>query len=102
MSQGGGRYKIFCRADKEAGRAHKVDGADSVQFAYTISPQQPKPMPTPDDGTMTLAISTKAVFIKDFGDGNLGKWMVIYFRWYNTKRPLLAGGWSPMYVVPIA
>ncbi len=101
QSLGGGRYKIFCRSDKEEGRAHKVDGADSVQYAYTISPQQPKPSPTPDDGTMTLAISTKAVFIKDLGVHNQANWLAIYFRWYNTKHPQLAGGWSPMHLLPI-
>lgn len=101
-SLGGGRYKITCLADKEAGRAHKVEGADSVQFAYTISPQPPKPSPTPDDGTMTLAIATRAIFIQNFGSANLACWLTIYFRWYNTKHPLLAGPWSPLYILPIA
>jgi hypothetical protein len=51
---------------------------------------------------MSKDIITKAAFEFDAGFTNQGKWLVVYFRWYNTKHPDLAGKWSPMVTIAIS
>jgi hypothetical protein len=100
-SAGTGMYEISCKGSYHEGRSRKVDGADSVQFSYAINAQQPATVPAPDAAGMIKDISTTAIFTQDFGSDNLGKWLTIYFRWYNTKHPQLAGAWSAVQVVAI-
>lgn len=89
-------YEIKCVGENVSGHAHKVVGADSVQYAYLIADEEPATSPTPDDGTMSFGLSTTALFTVNFGTISQGKWLGIYFRWYNTKHPNLAGPWGIM------
>jgi hypothetical protein len=100
-SMGRGLYEFACRGVQDASRASKVHGADSVQIAYSIVAQQPTLPPAPDDVSMSNDIATTAIFQHDFGAANITKLLIIYFRWYNTKHPTLAGAWSAMQVVAI-
>jgi hypothetical protein len=59
------------------------------------------PLPAANDPMMRQQFSTHAKFIAEFGPESSGKWLVIYFRWYNTKHPNLAGTWSEGHVVAI-
>jgi hypothetical protein len=47
-------------------------------------------------------INKHAHFHFDAGSANQGKWLVIYFRWYNTSHLELAGVWSTMILTVIA
>lgn len=94
QSEGRGLYEFSCKSTTDSSRASKVEGANSVQFAYMISATALNPLPTPDGDTMIRDIATTAIFVKDFGAENQGRWLTIYFRWYNTIHPHLAGPWS--------
>jgi hypothetical protein len=102
---GGGVIAAEVRADKDETRPSiPVDeGADSVQYAWAIFDKREdttKEGVSPDD--MQKATSTRASFDFDAGMTNQGRWLVIYFRWYNTKHPNLAGKWSVMQVIAIS
>ena len=51
---------------------------------------------------MMKEIFTKSVFTFHMGVENVGKKMVAYLRWYNTKHPELAGPWSDVTLIVIA
>ena len=101
VSEGRGEYEISCKSTHDASRASKVPGADSILYAHVITNQVLSPLPTPDDGSMIHDIATTSIFHRDFGAENQGKWLVIYFRWYNTKHPNLAGPWSTVQTLAI-
>jgi hypothetical protein len=98
---GRGLYEATCRGAQDGSRASKVHGADSIQYAYTIVAAPPTTPPAPNDPTMSTGIATTAIFQHDFGAANITKYLIIYFRWYNTKHPNLAGAWSAMQMVAI-
>jgi hypothetical protein len=43
-----------------------------------------------------MNISTKGAFMLQGGVECEGKRLYIYFRWYNTKHPDIAGPWSQL------
>ena len=90
---GGGDVDFKCRTSTDASRASIADGADCVQYAYKIGDPAPA---NPSDGT-TKEISTKASF--RFHAGKTGVKMYVFFRWYNTKHPELAGSWGNMLTI---
>jgi hypothetical protein len=107
MVKAAGRGLIRCvvryGGDESRPSIPRPDGADSVQYACAVFNTKEETMNeklTPDE--MRKEISTKASFQFDAGFANQAKWLVIYFRWYNTKHPNLAGTWSVMYVLAIA
>lgn len=97
----GSLYEISCKGQTEFGRAHKVAGADSVQFAYMTAATQLATTPRATDAGMQTGLSTTAHFTFDFGEPAIGQWLYIYFRWYNTKHPEIAGGWSAPQLISI-
>jgi hypothetical protein len=107
----GGSGLSFKCTDSE-GKA-KAEGADSVQMAWMIieddnaGPPPPPPgggddFPDADDKRMTREIFTKSHFVKHFGSENIKKRVVVFFRWYNTRHPALAGEWTEIMVIVIA
>ena len=110
---GGGELKFSCRTAHDDHRASKAEGADSVQLAYMIvdlSNSNPMPaaagagdpIPTPDTKGMVKEAFTKSQFTFNAGVDNVGKRLVVFARWWNTKHAELAGPWSPITVVVIA
>lgn len=99
----GGDIKFICRTSHDDHRASKADRSDSIQMAYLIQNPEPAAQP-PGSGTteeeeldpddLTQQTFTKAIFVKHFGGKMVGKKVVVFFRWYNTKHPELAGPWS--------
>jgi hypothetical protein len=104
--EAGGRGVIECavRANKDETRSSipREDGADSVQYAWAVVDKETDGIKDLNDSRLKRDISTKAIFEFDAGSVNQGKWIVLYFRWYNTKRPTIAGKWSPMIITVIA
>jgi hypothetical protein len=105
VAGGRGAIEVEVRAEEDQSRPSiPTDaGADSVQYAWKVfatKEETANPNLTPEE--MTRDISTKARFEFDAGFANQGKWLVIYFRWYNTKRPNLAGQWSAMTTLAIS
>lgn len=111
----GAALKFSCRTSGDDKLPSKHPDSDSIQLAYkvegdTASSPQPNPnpepedngLPNPDSDEMVKEIFTKASFVKNFGMHNKGKLVVIYLRWYHTKRPHLAGPWSAVQAVVIA
>jgi len=109
---GGGELKFSCRTAHDDHRASKAEGADSVQLAYMVvvpndNPTPPPPgggddIPTPNTKGMAKEVFTKSQFTFHAGVDNVGKRMVVFARWWNTKHPELAGPWSPISIVVIA
>lgn len=106
---GGGELRFTCRTATDSSRASIPEGADSVQVAFQIMDKDTKPegegegsLPNPDDGSMRRELFTKAQFTFEAGMANVGRLMVIYTRWYNTKHPKLAGPWSNVTAAVIA
>ena len=89
---GGGQLAFKCRSHA-TGRATMCEGANSVQFCYVIG-TAPE---APGLEGQNKEISTKASFTFVLDPSYAGKQIYVYFRWYNTKYPHLAGPWSTMY-----
>jgi len=87
---GGGVVNIKCYTTT-AQRAGICDDADSVQFLYCTGDTAPE---SAEAAGLTKDLFTKATFTLPLGAGSAGKKLFIYFRWYNTKHPELAGPWS--------
>jgi len=49
-----------------------------------------------DAENMKRDISTKASFVLALSSASSTQSLFIYFRWYNTKHPELAGPWSAL------
>jgi hypothetical protein len=101
--RGHGVFDIHVRAASDASRPSipRDAGADSVQFSYGISETAAAAITDPNSKLLQRSISPKAHFEFEAGSENQGKWLVIYFRWYNTSYPAIAGDWSTMAVVSI-
>ena len=89
---GGGSATFKCR-EEGSSSASIIDGADSIQFAYMVGSTPPESV---DAVGIIFGITTRATFTLALGTGASTKYLYIYFRWYNTKHPELAGPWSRM------
>jgi len=106
---GGGQLKFRVRSDEDSTRASMHPLADYLEVKYFIvknepqntpppSPDNPTPpvkdsMPVLDDAT-SYAISKKALFVLELGNGNTGKFIVAFVRWANASNPSMSGPWS--------
>ncbi len=107
---GGSELKLGFRTATDTKRPSLAKEADSVQISYQFidftnnpspGPGEPDPAPTPNDKEMTKEFYTKSQFILTCGMENIGRRVLLFSRWYNTKHPELAGPWSPFLVVLI-
>jgi len=87
---GGGSFTIKCHSSK-TGRAAIFTGANCVQFSYQVGGTAPT---SAEAYGLIHELSTKAGFVLALGQGNSEKHLYIWFRWYHTKYPKLAGPWS--------
>ncbi len=94
---GGGSMNVKCYSPSGQ-RAGIFDEADSVQYVYAVGNTPPE---SADATGLTKEISTKAIFTLPLGSVSSGKMLYIYFRWYNTKHPTLAGPWSNLQTILI-
>lgn len=89
---GGGSMTIKCYSST-AQRSGIFGEADSVQYVYKVGGTAPA---SADEVEMIKELSTRGTFALDLGSASSGKTLYIYFRWYCTKHPELAGPWSAM------
>ena len=89
---GGGSVTIKCR-NISGERAGIDEGANCVQYAYVVGDKAPV---SADGENLRREISTKASFVLALGSASSAQSLFIYFRWYNTKHPELAGPWSAL------
>jgi hypothetical protein len=94
---GGGSMNVKCYS-VSGQRAGILEEGDSVQYVYAVGTVPPV---SADDPILTKEISTKAIFTLPLGSVSSGKNLYIYFRWYNTKHPTLAGPWSNLQTILI-
>jgi len=87
---GGGSVTVRCHGEGSL-RPSIIDAADSIQYVYLVGTTPPESADIPG---LSKDISTKASFTLSLGSGSSSKYLYIYFRWYNTKHPELAGPWS--------
>ena len=87
---GGGSVTFKCRAEGSS-HASIIDQANGIQYTYLGGTTPPT---SADDAGLFRDISTKATFTLSLGSGSSTKYLYIYFRWYNTKHPELAGPWT--------
>ena len=92
-----GKAHIKCREPEHDGRARIAKGADSVQCAYAITDKE-TPIEDMNDPRFKRELFFKSSFTLDLGSANRGKWVVLYFRWYRSRHPLLPGGWGGIMV----
>lgn len=95
---GGGDVQIKCRTGHDSKHSSIVDGADSVQYLYQIGGTAPANAET---AGLIKEHSTKASFTIHLGAASAEKRLYIFFRWYNSKYPALAGPWSGANSTPI-
>jgi hypothetical protein len=89
---GGGFVSIKCRS--HAGNsASIIDGADCVQYNYSVGGTPPASAET--EGLKT-GLSTKASFTLSLGAASAKKELFIFFRWFNTKYTDFAGPWTSL------
>jgi len=89
---GGAIIAIKCYSTSGA-RAAIFGDADSVQFMYKTGTVPPTS--TNEDG-LKSGLSTKGSFNLELNPEFKGKYLYIYFRWYNTKHPEMSGPWSEL------
>ena len=96
VGTGTGKFDIRVRTEADSSRASIATeaGADSVQYAWAVVDKAEDAITDPNSKLLQKATSTKAHFEFDAGSENQAKWLVIYFRWFNTSYPQYAGGWS--------
>lgn len=101
---GTGKFDIRVRTEVDSSRASIATeaGANCVQYAWGVVDAAANAITDPNSNLLQRATSTKAHFEFDAGSINQSKWLVIYFRWFNTSYPQYAGGWSAMYLQVIA
>ena len=92
---GGGTLTVKCYSSTGQ-RASIFKGADCVQYLYTTGDTPPA---SADDELLKMGLSTRAIFNLALGTANSGKKVFLYFRWYNTKYPDLAGPWSSLQTI---
>ena len=90
---GGGDVSIKCRTSHDSKRGSIADGADSVQYVFQVGGTAPTGA---DDAGLNKEISTHASFTLNLGTSASEKKLYIFFRWYNTKHPDLAGPWCSL------
>lgn len=95
---GGGDIAIKCRTSHDSKNASIAEDADSVQYVYLVGDTAPAGA---SEKGLTKEISTKSSFTLKVGSENAKKNLYIYFRWYHTKYPDLAGSWSALQTVAI-
>lgn len=88
---GGGAVLIKCYSGGKRTSIH--EDANCVQYRYTIGAIPPT---SPIDTNLMVNQSTKSTFTLNTGAENTGLRLYIYFRWFNTKHPELAGPWSDL------
>ena len=89
---GGAIIAIKCYSTSGA-RAAIFGEADSVQLLYKTGTVPPTS--TNEDG-LKAGLSTKGSFNLELNPEYKGKYLFIYFRWYNTKHPEMSGPWSEL------
>jgi hypothetical protein len=89
---GGGSLAIKCYSTTDQ-RASIYKNADCVQYVCLVGDITPV---SADVIGLTKDTSSKASFTLSLGSGFSGKYLYIYFRWYNIKHPELAGPWSAL------
>jgi len=97
QSLGSGIFAIKCHHSTGT-RASIFEEADTLQYAYLIGDKAPA---SADDPGLTKEVSTKATFTLKIGAGFTEQHLYIYFRWYNTVHPDLAGPWSNLITILI-
>lgn len=93
---GGGTIDIRCYGAGK--RAAIIDEADCIQYRYAVGAIPP---PSVEEASLQNEISSKAAFLLKAGAENEGIRLYIYFRWYNTRHPDIAGPWSSQYTTII-
>ena len=88
---GGGSVMVKCYS--KGARASILDAADCVQFRFVVGTTAPT---SAEDANLDKDLSTKSSFVLPTGAEKIGMSLYIYFRWYNTKHPDLAGPWSTL------
>lgn len=88
----GGFVSIRCHNNTKR-RAAIYGSANCVQYRYMVGTTPPL---SAKAGELTMNISTKASFVLQLEPSSTGKYLYIYFRWHNTKHPILAGPWSTL------
>lgn len=93
-----GAFDIHCNVLENFGHSHipVAHGANSIQYAYQIfdNRQQATGPFNPNDASFVKGTSSRAHFPLNVGEANQGKWIVIYFRWFNTKHANIVPGWT--------
>ncbi len=97
QSLGGGMMNVKCYS-MTGQRAGIPDDADSVQYLFQVGGQAPESADAPG---MIKELSPKAVFTLSLGSGSALKNLYIFFRWYDTRHPELAGPWSGLQIAGI-
>ncbi len=97
LQMSGGVLLIKCYNNLDLRRGI-VEGANSLEYRYRVSDEEPA---TADEEGLISGLSTKASFKLKLGQKSGNKQLHIFFRWYNTKYPELAGPWSNLFTVTI-
>jgi hypothetical protein len=79
-------------------RAGIPDFADSVQFLYQVGGQAPT---SAEESGLIKELSPKAVFTLPLGSTSALKNLFMYFRWFDTRPPEIAGPWSGLQIAGI-
>lgn len=87
---GGGSVTVKCHAEGNL-RPSIIDAADCVQYVFAVGTTPPD---SADAAGLKKDSSTKATFTLALGSGSSTKYLYIYYRWYNSKHPEIAGPWS--------
>lgn len=88
---GGGVVSVKCFSGGKRASIHK--DATCVEYRYKVGAIAPS---SPIDTNLMVDQCTKSSFTLNVGAENSGLRLYIYFRWFNTKHPELAGPWCDL------
>jgi hypothetical protein len=89
---GGAIIAVKCYSTSGA-RASIFGEADSVQYLFKTGTV---PSTSTNEDGLKTGLSTKGSFSIELNPEYKGKYLYIFFRWYNTKHPELSGPWSEL------
>lgn len=86
---GGAAFSVKCYSSTSQ-RSCIFDTANCVQYLFLVGNTPPD---SPADPGLSTGLSTKASFTLKLNPAGSAKNLYIYFRWFNTKHPEIAGPW---------
>ena len=97
-------FDYVCRKTDDGSRGSLPEGCDAVEVIFDIreyvdaegnpDPSRTKKLPTNVSECEYKEVFYQSRFTQKLNPGHVGKYIVVYARWINTRHPEASGPWS--------